>query len=74
MRVSLQEHSALLERNLRALASAGSDLAQRLTGPMLGTHLTRSPAERGRRAIERRHTVRARVRAMLDVLPTLRSP
>jgi spore maturation protein CgeB len=44
VRVSPQEHSALLERNLRALAHAGSDLAERLTWPMLGTHLARSPA------------------------------
>jgi hypothetical protein len=34
----------------------------------------RTIAERGRRAVELRHSVRARARAMLDVLPHLRSP
>ncbi len=33
--------------------------------------LRRSIAERGRRAVEERHSVRARVRAMLEVLPAL---
>lgn len=36
--------------------------------------LRRAIAERGRRAVEERHSVRARVRAMLEILPTLGSP